>query len=89
MEGNSIQSQIQILTGAVGLLMVVVGVAATYLRLYMAKELNRTKDSIIQEVKSEFARKETLDIQLREYERRITRLETFSTVAKVIDGPAK
>lgn len=86
MDVNALQTQLHILTAAVGLLVVVVGAVGGVLKLSMNNALHKSEQRIITEVKNEFARKEMVDVQMRDYDRRLSILETRSTVNKVVNG---
>lgn len=83
---SNITVYLQILTGIVSLLTVLIGVGVVHLRLFTANAINEAKEEIVKEFRQEFARKEMVDLQLREYDRRIQRLETQNAVQQTVTG---
>lgn len=54
-----------------------VGAATVYLRLAIRDENNRQRESMMSEIRSLFALKETIAVQLAEINRRLDRLDAF------------
>lgn len=54
-----------------------VGAATIYLRLAIRDENNRQRESMMAEIRSLFALKETIAVQLTEINRRLDRLDAF------------
>lgn len=64
---------------------IIVGFAAAYLRIFIQKEINVVKDTIIDGIKSEFAQANLVKVQLEgiqqqilDYKERLRRLEATS-----------
>lgn len=95
----SLDTQIKILTVVMGVGTLLVGALIAYLRVSTANNINaaklqinetiqNSKDSLLKDIKAEFARREMVDAQLRELDRRITRTESRQETLMGIPGVA-
>lgn len=65
----------QALTAIVGTLVIVVGMATGYLKLFMQTKLAELEKTLIRQIKAEFQDKEMSRLKEAEFERRISTLE--------------